>query len=108
MSKTNTIFFGVMTVMLMAISFFAGAITEQVSHIDSRNELLYERDSIQGYLDNVIYNADYNQMFNLKAKEVTEPCRKCSMNLSGVQAKLDSLRAYDGELVVPKAIRNPK
>jgi len=93
---------------LMVISFLVGAKIEQNSHIDEVVENWNEIETQQAGLDQFEHNADYNAMFNYKAKELTEPCRICSTKLSNYQVKLDSIVLNDGRLVVPKAIRNPK
>jgi len=103
MTKTNDIFFGVVTVMLMVLSFFVGSIIEQNSHAEKELDSWNTIEIQQAQLDMFNYNADYNAMFNLKAKEVTEFCRPCSTKLSAIQLRLDSIENYKGKLVVPNS-----
>jgi hypothetical protein len=103
MTKTTTIFFGVITVMLMVLSFFVGSIIEQNSHVERELDSWNTIETQQAQLDEFNYNADYNAMFNFKAKEVTENCGPCSIKLSAVQLRLDSIEKYRGILVIPKS-----
>lgn len=95
-------------VVLMVISFLVGAKVEQNSHAKEIVENWNTIETQEAGLDQFEHNADYNAMFNYKAKELTEPCRKCSTKLSDYQVVLDSIEQFKGELVVPEAIRNTK
>ena len=97
------------TVVVMAVIFFlAGAKYEQTTHVEEINNNWNDIEVKQAKIDQFENTADYNATFNLKAKELTEPCRRCSTKLSDYQVVLDSIEQFKGELVVPEINRNTK
>ena len=94
-------------IILGGIGFFVGGTYEQSSHKFEQRRLVDSIDVQQAVIDHYEYNADYNAMFNYKAKEVTTNCNKCRPLLTDIQSRLDSIEAVKGELVVSQVGRNP-
>jgi len=103
----NRMFTLIVMIIIGGIGFFCGRVFDINNHELERNQLIFERDSIEGYADHFTYNADFHAMFNYKAKEVTAGCRPCTAKLTTVQNNLDSIETYKGLLVVPNKYRNP-
>jgi hypothetical protein len=105
--KADSIFYVATIIILMMISFFCGSIMEQNTHIEGVDLLLNQKDSIQGVADGYENNADYNALFNMESKNITDGCRRCAPGLSAIQFKLDSIETYKDTLVV-SSIAQPK
>lgn len=106
MSKLSKIYALVCSILCGMIGFFIGGILEQSTHGQEIELNWNEIETKQAIIDQYENTADYNAQFNLKAREVTNPCRTCSLLLSEVQVELDSLQKFDGKLVVPGIVRN--
>lgn len=89
-------------ILVGGIGFFSGATLEKDSHVVERRTLLDSLDTTQAIVDDYEHTANYQAMFNYKAKEVTANCNKCGPRLTDIQSMLDSIKEVKGELVVPK------
>ena len=91
--------------LILAAGFFGGIAIERDSSVSSIDSLVFERDSVQGRLDHLQYNVDWNAMYNFRLKEITDECTKCSAAFLPVKVALDVEKSNRGKLVVPD--RNP-
>lgn len=91
--------------LILAIGFFGGITIERSSNVVDIDVLVYERDSIEGLVDHLQYNVDWNAMYNLELNAIAGDCKRCSSTFAPIKETLEAEKQNRGRLVVPG--RNP-
>jgi hypothetical protein len=108
MNKTNTIFFGVVSVMLTLLGFFIGSIYERTKYIEELDTLVEENIALDGKVTHYENTADWNALKNIEVGAITDKCKYCQPLVSRAFDKLDRQEVLRGKLVVSNHIPKPK